>query len=115
MLFVIANPDVYKAPSSDTYVVFGEAKIEDLAAKAAEQQRQQAAMQAQNPAAAGADDGVNNIADARPFDVAASANGVGVGAFLMLLVLMVVVQLLVVMMLMIKVMMVVMKKVCGGA
>ena len=54
VLFVIANPDVYKAPSSDTYVVFGEAKIEDLAAKAAEQQRQQAAMQAQNPAAAGA-------------------------------------------------------------
>ncbi|XP_054427291.1 NAC-alpha domain-containing protein 1 [Pteronotus mesoamericanus] len=30
ILFVIAKPDVYKSPASDTYVVFGEAKIEDL-------------------------------------------------------------------------------------
>eukprot|EP01088_Endostelium_zonatum_P011749 TRINITY_DN25901_c0_g1_i1.p1 TRINITY_DN25901_c0_g1~~TRINITY_DN25901_c0_g1_i1.p1 ORF type:complete len:250 (+),score=86.33 TRINITY_DN25901_c0_g1_i1:64-813(+) len=29
ILFVIANPDVYKSPNSDTYVIFGEAKIED--------------------------------------------------------------------------------------
>jgi len=34
ILFVIANPDVHKAPSSDTYIVFGEAKIEDLSAQA---------------------------------------------------------------------------------
>jgi len=34
ILFVISKPDVYKAPSSDTYVIFGEAKIEDLAAQA---------------------------------------------------------------------------------
>lgn len=54
VLFVIAKPDVYKAPSSDTYVIFGEAKIEDLAAKQAEQQRQQAAMQAQGQAPGGA-------------------------------------------------------------
>ena len=45
VLFVIAKPDVYKAPSSDTYVIFGEAKIEDLAAKQAEQMRQQQAIQ----------------------------------------------------------------------
>ena len=31
ILFVINKPDVFKSPGSDTYVVFGEAKIEDLA------------------------------------------------------------------------------------
>ncbi|KAK5101879.1 GAL4 enhancer protein [Lithohypha guttulata] len=30
ILFVIANPDVYKSPVSNTYIIFGEAKIEDL-------------------------------------------------------------------------------------
>lgn len=30
ILFVISRPDVYKSPGSDTYIVFGEAKIEDL-------------------------------------------------------------------------------------
>lgn len=30
ILFVIAKPDVYKNPNGDTYIVFGEAKIEDL-------------------------------------------------------------------------------------
>jgi nascent polypeptide-associated complex subunit alpha len=30
MLFVINKPEVFKNPNSDTYVVFGEAKIEDL-------------------------------------------------------------------------------------
>ncbi|KAK9075915.1 hypothetical protein SSX86_004245 [Deinandra increscens subsp. villosa] len=30
MLFVISKPDVFKSPASDTYVIFGEAKIEDL-------------------------------------------------------------------------------------
>jgi len=34
ILFVISKPDVYKAPNSDSYVCFGEAKIEDLAAQA---------------------------------------------------------------------------------
>lgn len=34
MLFVIQKPDVYKSPSSDTYIVFGEAKIEDLSQRA---------------------------------------------------------------------------------
>merc|ERR1712073_281840 len=29
ILFVVNNPDVYKNPNGDTYVVFGEAKIED--------------------------------------------------------------------------------------
>jgi len=30
ILFVIQKPDVYKSSASDTYIVFGEAKIEDL-------------------------------------------------------------------------------------
>merc|ERR1711957_553036 len=34
ILFVIASPDVHKAANSDTYIVFGEAKIEDLGAQA---------------------------------------------------------------------------------
>ena len=32
ILFAISNPDVFKSPNSDTYVIFGEAKIEDLSA-----------------------------------------------------------------------------------
>jgi nascent polypeptide-associated complex subunit alpha len=36
MLFVIQSPDVFKSPSSDTYLVFGEAKIEDLTQAAQE-------------------------------------------------------------------------------
>lgn len=30
ILFVISKPDVFKSPASDTYVIFGEAKIEDI-------------------------------------------------------------------------------------
>merc|ERR1711922_40585 len=34
ILFVISRPDVFKSPNSDTYIVFGEAKIEDLSQQA---------------------------------------------------------------------------------
>lgn len=34
ILFVINRPDVYKSPASDIYIVFGEAKIEDLSQQA---------------------------------------------------------------------------------
>lgn len=34
ILFVIQKPDVFKSPSSTTYIIFGEAKIEDLSAQA---------------------------------------------------------------------------------
>jgi len=30
LLFVIASPDVFKSQNSDTYIVFGEAKMEDM-------------------------------------------------------------------------------------
>jgi nascent polypeptide-associated complex subunit alpha len=36
VLFVIAKPDVFKNPTSDTYVVFGEAKSEDVGAAASQ-------------------------------------------------------------------------------
>ena len=51
LLYVISNPDCFKAPNSDTYVVFGEAKAEDMAAKAA---AQAAAFKAESAAAAAA-------------------------------------------------------------
>ena len=41
ILFVISKPDVFKSPTSDTYVIFGEAKIEDLSAAAQEAAAQQ--------------------------------------------------------------------------
>merc|ERR1719327_1484361 len=41
ILFVISKPDVYKAPNSDTYIIFGEAKIEDLSAQAQTQAAEQ--------------------------------------------------------------------------
>lgn len=34
-MFVIHSPDVYHSEGSDSYVIFGEAKVEDLAAQAA--------------------------------------------------------------------------------
>merc|ERR1712169_77958 len=30
VIFAIANPDVFKSPVSDTYVIFGEVKVEDF-------------------------------------------------------------------------------------
>ncbi|CAK0785433.1 hypothetical protein CVIRNUC_008642 [Coccomyxa viridis] len=41
ILFVIQKPDVLKSPNSDTYVIFGEAKIEDLSAQASAQAAEQ--------------------------------------------------------------------------
>ncbi|KAL9267079.1 Nascent polypeptide-associated complex subunit alpha-like protein [Drosera capensis] len=41
MLFFISKPDVFKSPNSDTYVVFGEAKIEDLSSQLQSQAAQQ--------------------------------------------------------------------------
>ena len=50
VLFVIAKPDVFKSPTSDTYVVFGEAKSEDVGAAA---NQAAAAKQFRQPQAAG--------------------------------------------------------------
>merc|ERR1712241_176317 len=34
ILFIVNRPDVFQAPGSDTYIMFGEAKIEDLSQQA---------------------------------------------------------------------------------
>merc|ERR1712007_20553 len=34
ILFVVSKPDVFKSPASETYIIFGEAKIEDINSQA---------------------------------------------------------------------------------
>lgn len=46
-MFVISKPDVFKSPNSDTYIVFGEAKIEDLSSQLQTQAAEQ--FKAPNP------------------------------------------------------------------
>ncbi|ABO95033.1 predicted protein [Ostreococcus lucimarinus CCE9901] len=50
-MFVINSPDVFHSPGSDSYVIFGEAKTEDLAAQAAQLKN---AFKAEAPAAGAA-------------------------------------------------------------
>jgi nascent polypeptide-associated complex subunit alpha len=64
ILFVIAQPDVFKSNTTETYIIFGEAKVEDLSAsaqqKAAEQFRVpegDAAAASAAPAAAAEEEG----------------------------------------------------------
>ena len=47
ILFVVSEPEVYTTSDSSTYIVFGEARIEDLSA----QQAQQSAAQFSGPQA----------------------------------------------------------------
>lgn len=48
-LFVISKPEVYKSPQSDTYIIFGEAKIEDLSAVAQNRAAEQFRIPDMNP------------------------------------------------------------------
>ena len=41
ILFFISKPDVFKSPNSETYVIFGEAKMEDLSCQLQKQAAQQ--------------------------------------------------------------------------
>ncbi|XP_042013295.1 nascent polypeptide-associated complex subunit alpha-like protein 2 [Salvia splendens] len=41
ILFIISKPDVFKSPNSETYIIFGEAKIEDLSSQLQAQAAQQ--------------------------------------------------------------------------
>nr|CAD7593166.1 unnamed protein product [Timema genevievae] len=54
ILFVINKPDVYKNPASDTYIVFGEAKIEDLSQQAQVREAEKFKAPQDSPAADGA-------------------------------------------------------------
>jgi len=56
ILFVINNPDVYKSPVSNTWIIFGEAKIEDLNSQAQASAAQQI-VQAEQDSHAGHDHG----------------------------------------------------------
>lgn len=58
ILFVINKPDVYKSPGSDTYIVFGEAKIEDLSQHAQLKAAEQFKPTPDGPVAAAAPGGV---------------------------------------------------------
>lgn len=46
-MFVFSKPDVFKSPTSDTYIIFGEAKIEDLSSQLQTQAAEQ--FKAPNP------------------------------------------------------------------
>ena len=66
IMFVMSKPDVFKSPTAETYVVFGEAKIEDLSsqavAKAAEQFK--ANPELANIAKGGEDDDLPDLVEA---------------------------------------------------
>ena len=62
ILFVINNPEVFKNPHSDTYIVFGEAKIDDLS----QQAQVAAAEKFKAPDASGATDTYNTIKPVAP-------------------------------------------------
>eukprot|EP00997_Jenningsia_sp_PLL12_P011109 NODE_8585_length_404_cov_7.546479_g7706_i0.p4 GENE.NODE_8585_length_404_cov_7.546479_g7706_i0~~NODE_8585_length_404_cov_7.546479_g7706_i0.p4 ORF type:complete len:103 (-),score=54.55 NODE_8585_length_404_cov_7.546479_g7706_i0:69-377(-) len=49
------GPDVYKSPSTDTYIIFGEAKIEDMASERGKEAAQAFKPSAARPPAAVAD------------------------------------------------------------
>ncbi|RJE26113.1 hypothetical protein PHISCL_01556 [Aspergillus sclerotialis] len=57
ILFVINQPDVYRSPSSNTWIIFGEAKIEDLNSQA----QASAAQQLAAAEAAGGENAGNDI------------------------------------------------------
>ncbi len=52
VLLVVSNPEVYKAPNSDCYIVFGEAKLEDPGSQAQLNAQQQLAASTQAAQAA---------------------------------------------------------------
>jgi len=56
VLFVLASPDVYKSSNSDCYIVFGEAKIEDMNSQA----QMSAAQQMAQAGGAGGVPGLDN-------------------------------------------------------
>ncbi|KAF2859647.1 nascent polypeptide-associated complex, alpha subunit [Piedraia hortae CBS 480.64] len=51
ILFVISHPTVYRSPNSNTWVIFGDAKIEDLSSQAQASAAQQLAAQSATEAA----------------------------------------------------------------
>lgn len=67
-LFVISKPEVYKSPQSDTYIIFGEAKIEDLSAAAQNRAAEQFKMPDLGPPTSAVADSTSAPADANDGD-----------------------------------------------
>ncbi|VEL27775.1 unnamed protein product [Protopolystoma xenopodis] len=65
IIFVISQPEVYKSSASDTYIIFGEAKVEDMSAQAqlaaAEKFRSQNLSGAAAPTAASLSKDLSNV------------------------------------------------------
>ena len=91
ILFVISKPDVFKSPASDTYIIFGEAKIEDMSAQAQQQAAEQfkapdmaeaaaatAVADASEPAVEEADDDDQDETGLEPKDIELVMNQAGV-------------------------------------
>ncbi|PFH35960.1 NAC domain-containing protein [Besnoitia besnoiti] len=64
IVFVVPKPDVYKSLASDTYVIFGEAKIEDLNSQAHSAAAQRFTQAANAPFAFNGPEGAATSADA---------------------------------------------------
>ncbi|KAF5103370.1 hypothetical protein D0Z03_000219 [Geotrichum reessii] len=62
-IFVIAEPEVYRNPATNSYIVFGEAKLEDLTAARAQQAAAAAARSAEAEAEAAPKDQASITAD----------------------------------------------------
>mmetsp|Transcript_22204 Transcript_22204/g.29710 ORF Transcript_22204/g.29710 Transcript_22204/m.29710 type:complete len:181 (-) Transcript_22204:55-597(-) len=74
MLIAIDRPDVFKSPTSETYIIFGEAKVEDLGKMGQQQAAQQynqapAATQAKPSATATTDTGDVDETGVDPKDI----------------------------------------------
>ncbi|KAJ8497367.1 hypothetical protein OPV22_007919 [Ensete ventricosum] len=69
ILFVISKPDVFKSPNSETYVIFGEAKIEDLSSQLQSQAAQQFRMPDLSNAMAKPDESAAAVVDEDEEDV----------------------------------------------
>lgn len=63
ILFVISKPDVFKSPASDTYIIFGEAKIEDINSQAQAQAQAAEQYKTAGDEDAGDDDDVPDLAE----------------------------------------------------
>jgi nascent polypeptide-associated complex subunit alpha len=66
IMFVISKPDVFKSPTSEQYIIFGEAKIEDLAAKQAAMNQESAQQQQRASDASKQFEGQSGSSDSAP-------------------------------------------------
>jgi nascent polypeptide-associated complex subunit alpha len=84
VLFVIHKPDVYKSPTAETYVIFGEAKSDDTsavsqAAAAKQFQQQQAAMMQSTAGITNSADSSNDNAMPSLDELSAALDKTGLG------------------------------------